>query len=402
MFSALGEHSVDKRKMQMKFGAMMPPWHAPGQNPTRALHHDLELIQHLDRLGYDEVWIGEHHSGGYEIIGSPEVFIATAAERTQHIKLGAGVASLPYHHPLILADRMVLLDHLTRGRAMLGMGPGSLVTDSRMMGMDYSQQRRRMEEGVAAITHLLRNDEPLTMETDWFRLEKARLQLSPYTKPCFELTVAAVRSPTGPRLAGQYGTGLLGVSATDDLGGFDYLSDTWSVVEEAAAGSGQKVDRSSWRLVAPMHLAPTVDQAIEEMKYGYANELRFASTGPFRAPGAKDIEEVLATTDHETLCRQANDSGYAVYGTPDMAKAQIERLWNKSGGFGTLCLLLTEVADPAATVRSLELFAREVMPEFQGSLHRPQAAWDDLYGDRAKVSAEFRGAQDKMIQKYRK
>src|SRR5271170_3036430 len=105
--------------MRMKFGAFLSPWHAPGQNPTRALHRDLELVEHMDRLGFDEVWIGEHHSGGFELIGSPEVFIAAAAERTRHIKLGTGVASVPYHHPLILADRMVLLDHLTRGRVML-------------------------------------------------------------------------------------------------------------------------------------------------------------------------------------------------------------------------------------------------------------------------------------------
>ena len=100
----------------LRFGIFLAPFHPVGQNPTLALERDLELIEHLDALGYDEAWIGEHHSAGYEIIASPEVFIAAAAERTKHIKLGTGVSSLPYHHPLMLADRMVLLDHLTRGR----------------------------------------------------------------------------------------------------------------------------------------------------------------------------------------------------------------------------------------------------------------------------------------------
>ena len=84
------------------------------------------------------MWFGEHHSGGYELIACPEVFIAAAAERTKHIRLGTGVVSLPYHHPLMVADRWVLLDHLTRGRVMFGTGPGALPSDAYMMGIDPS------------------------------------------------------------------------------------------------------------------------------------------------------------------------------------------------------------------------------------------------------------------------
>ena len=110
---------------RMRFGIFLAPFHPAGENPTLALERDLELIAHLDRLGYDEAWIGEHHSAGSEIIASPEIFIATAAERTRHIRLGTGVTSVAYHNPLWVAERMVLLDHLTRGRTMLGLGPGS-------------------------------------------------------------------------------------------------------------------------------------------------------------------------------------------------------------------------------------------------------------------------------------
>ncbi len=109
----------------MTFGTFMAPFHRVGENPTLALERDLELIEWLDDLGFDEAWIGEHHSGGWETIASPEVFIAAAAGRTRHIRLGTGVVSLPYHHPYMVANRMVLLDHLTRGRVMLGVGPRS-------------------------------------------------------------------------------------------------------------------------------------------------------------------------------------------------------------------------------------------------------------------------------------
>ena len=108
---------------RLRFGIFLAPFHPVGQNPTLALERDLQLIEHLDALGLDEAWFGEHHSAGYEIIASPEVFIAAVAQRTKHIRLGTGVSSLPYHQPFMLADRMVLLDHLTRGRVMLGVGP---------------------------------------------------------------------------------------------------------------------------------------------------------------------------------------------------------------------------------------------------------------------------------------
>ena len=97
----------------MTFGIFLAPFHRLGENPTLALNRDMELIEWLDYLGYDEVWVGEHHSAGWELIASPEIFIAAAAERTRHIMLGSGVTSLPYHHPLMVAQRFVLLDHMT-------------------------------------------------------------------------------------------------------------------------------------------------------------------------------------------------------------------------------------------------------------------------------------------------
>ncbi|HTE87052.1 MAG TPA: LLM class flavin-dependent oxidoreductase, partial [Dehalococcoidia bacterium] len=158
----------------MKFGIFLGPFHRHGQNPTLAIDRDLELIEWMDKLGFDEAWIGEHHSAGWEIIASPEVFIAAAARTTRTIKLGTGVSSLPYHHPLILIDRMVQVDHMTRGRAMFGVGPGALTSDAYQMGIEAEQQRPRMEESMAAIMALLRNDAPVTMKTDWFELRDAR------------------------------------------------------------------------------------------------------------------------------------------------------------------------------------------------------------------------------------
>src|SRR3954453_11814585 len=198
---------------RLKFGIFMGPFHPLGENPTLALERDLELIQWLDYLGFDEAWVGEHHSAGWELITSPEVFIGIAAERTRHIKLGTGVVSLPYHHPLMLADRMVLLDHLTRGRTMLGVGPGQLTSDAHMLGIPADKQRPRMEEALDVMMALLRG-ETVTYECEWFTVRDARLQLRPYSDPCFDIGVAASFSRTGARAAGRHGIGMLSVAAT--------------------------------------------------------------------------------------------------------------------------------------------------------------------------------------------
>src|SRR5271156_1414079 len=184
---------------KLRFGYFIAPFHRAGTNPTLAIQRDLEFVEHLDALGWDEAWIGEHHSAGTEIIASPEIFIGVAAERTRHIKLGTGVISVSYHNPLWVAERAVLLDHLTRGRFMLGLGPGSLPTDAAMIGLTQSQTRELLGEGVEIIMKLLTTDEPVTFKNDRWDLREAHLHIRPYSQPLFDIAVAAVASPSGPK-----------------------------------------------------------------------------------------------------------------------------------------------------------------------------------------------------------
>jgi len=201
----------------LRFGIFLAPFHRVGDNPNLALHRDLELVQWLDHLGYDEAWIGEHHSAGWETIASPEIFIGVAADRTKHIMLGSGVTSLPYHHPLMVAQRFVQLDHMTRGRTMLGVGPGALVSDAYMMGIEPEHQRRRMDQSLGAIVALLEGGAPVTLKTDWFELKEARLHLKPYTKGGFPIAVASVTTPAGWLAAGAPPVGRAGSDDEDRL-----------------------------------------------------------------------------------------------------------------------------------------------------------------------------------------
>jgi limonene 1,2-monooxygenase len=205
----------------LRHGAFLPPIHPIDENPTLCLERDLELIEVLDHLDFQEAWIGEHHSSGFETISSPELFIAVAAERTRHIRLGTGVISLPYHNPLMAANRLVQLDHMTRGRLMCGFGPGLLASDALMLGIDPNVQRDRLAEGLDVLLRLFRG-ETVTETSEWYALDNARLHLLPYTHPYPEVAVASAVTPSGGRLAGRYGLGMLCVAA-DRGSGFNAL-----------------------------------------------------------------------------------------------------------------------------------------------------------------------------------
>ncbi|MEQ8283711.1 MAG: LLM class flavin-dependent oxidoreductase [Parvibaculum sp.] len=339
---------------KMRFGAFIAPFHPIDENPTLAIERDIELVQWMDRLGYDEAWIGEHHSAGYELIASPELFIATLAERTKHIRLGTGVSSLPYHQPLILADRINQLDHITRGRVMFGVGPGALPSDAFMMGIEVAKQRDMMDEALDVLVPLLRG-ETVTAKTSWFELNEARLQMTPYSRPGVEIAVASQVSPTGATAAGKHGVGLLSIGATS-AGGFNALATNWAICEDTAKDSGKTIDRNAWRLVGPVHIAETREKARENVRFGLEKWLYY-----FREVAALP----LAPTDGSDPVDALIASGMAVIGTPDDAIAQIERLQNQSGGFGAFLQMAHNWADFDNTKKSYELMARYVFPKFQ-------------------------------------
>jgi limonene 1,2-monooxygenase len=305
---------------RMRFGIFLAPFHRTGENPTVALDRDLELIELLDKLNYDEAWIGEHHSAGWELIASPELMIAAAAQRTKTIRLGTGVSSLPYHHPFMLADRMVQLDHMTRGRAMFGVGPGALTSDAYMLGIDALTQRQRMDEALGVILRLMRG-ETVTHESDWFVLRDARLQLASYTFPHMPVAVASTFSPAGPQSAGKHGVGVLSV-AVSQPGGLISLARTWEMAQEAADKAGQVISREDWRLVMPIHLADTTEEAIADVDMGsqrfnkdYFEDTLGRPADPSVAPDMKSQVE----------------RGGAIVGTPDDAIAAIGKAFVDGG-----------------------------------------------------------------------
>jgi limonene 1,2-monooxygenase len=349
---------------RMKFGIFMGPFHELGENPTVAFQRDLELMQLLDDLDYDEAWIGEHHSAGWEIIPAPEIFCAAAAERTKHIKLATGVTSLPYHHPYMVAERAVFLDHLTRGRFILGVGPGALPSDARMLGIPMQTLRPRMEESLDVIIRLMTEEEPITVHSDWFTLEEAMLQLKPYTAPRVPIGVTAVGSPNGMLLAGRFGLPVLSFIVPRTGGPEMSLAEFWQIAEGSAGQHGQTMDRNEWRMVVQCHIAETREQAISEVqkKLGeFQLHYGFETLGLARKPG--DLPP-----DPETALERALAGDTVCVGDPSDMIAFLHRLDAKSGGYGGLMIQAQEFATREQVNRSYELIARYVMPHFQGSI----------------------------------
>src|SRR5688572_582259 len=378
-----------------RFGVFIAPFHPDDESPTEQIHRDFALIDHLDRLGYHEAWIGEHHSGGFEIISSPELFIAQAAARTQQIRLGTGVVSLSYHHPYMVAARMLQLDHQTRGRAMLGVGPGQLPTDAFMLGIEVAQQRRMMNESLEAILALLRG-ETVTRKTDWFELRDARLQLPSYSDPMLEVAVAGAISPTGARAAGTHGVGLLSLAASLP-GAFDELPKHWAVAEEKAAESGKLVDRRHWRLVVPMHLADTREQARADMEFGTLKLARYQERLGGGMPAyAHSTDQMLDEWTGKGLVV----FGKLTLGTPDDMIETIAQLEKQSGGFGTVLLLAHNCASPEATFKSYELFARYVMPAVTGANAARSESLDWAHANSQRLIGAMMGGIAKAVEDH--
>ncbi len=376
---------------RMKFGAFIAPHFPSDEHPSLAIEEDMDRVVWMEKMGFSEAWIGEHHSSGWEINGSPELFAAAVSQRTSRIKLGMGVVSLPYHNPFMVADRIRQLDHITKGRVVLGMGPGSLPADAYMIGVPVSESRDRMEEAIDPIVRLL-NGEVVSAKTDWFNLQEAMLQLDSYDDDGVEIAAASQVSPTGAIAAGKHGLSMLSIGATS-AGGFNALARNWEIAEETAAQHGNKMDRNGWRLVGPVHIAETREKARENVRHGLERWIEYMSTVaaiPLAPPAGADPIEFMIET------------GFGVIGTPDDFVAQMERLREQSGGFGTFLNLDNHWADWAETKRSYELIGRYAIPKINKLNDLRHRSETFLRENHAKFRGELDSAVRAKMEQYAK
>jgi limonene 1,2-monooxygenase len=367
---------------RLNFGAFLAPHHPIGEHPMLQFRRDLDFVEHLDKLGYEEFWCGEHHSSGWEMIASPEMFLAAAGERTKRIKLATGVVSLPYHHPFNVAQRMVQLDYMTGGRVIFGSGPGALASDAHSLGIDPMLLRDRQDEAIGIIRRLFAG-ERITTKSDWFELNDAALQLLPLQEE-MPFAVASQISPSGMTLAGKHGIGIISIGSLSEEG-LNALPTQWGFAESAAAKHGKTVDRKNWRVLLSWHIAETREKARAEARDGLLRHHNEYITGTLQRPGAKPFE----TGDKAVDAMAFAPGAAATIGTPDDLVQRIKEVLEISGGFGTVVGFVHDWANPENTMRSWDMVARYVVPEINGYLaglrkSRQFVATNREYFDRAK------------------
>jgi len=227
------------------------------------------------------------------------------------------------------------------------------------MNIDPQKQRPQMDEGLGIILRLLTEEEPITYQGSWFELKNAQLQLRPYQRPHMPVAVASTISPKGMTTAAKHGVGVLSIASYSGEG-LQALPNQWSFAEKAAAEAGRPApSRASWRVVLPIHLAESREEAFRDVDPGLLHWNNEYFHGTLKHPAFKEA------SDAQELAQQMTQFGAPVIGTPDDLVARIHQLQEVSGGFGTVLLLAHEWCDRQKTMKSYELLARYVMPRFQ-------------------------------------
>ena len=360
----------------MKFGFFMMPAHSHFENPTLAFERDLQLIEYAESLGFDEFWVGEHHSGGWETIPAPDIFLAAAATRTKRIRLGTAVINLSYHHPFDVAERMAFLDHLAYGRVMLGCGPGVLAPDIQLFGLDPAELRPMMNESLDIILKLYREDGLVSYDGKYWQVKDMEVQVKPYQEP--HLPIYAVSSGSGNsiRVAAERGLGVISGAYTQP-GAMD-ISQQWGAYEELSAAAGHTPSRDNWRLSTSIYLADTMEQAMRDVAEGVMDE---ANQYFFQTGGKVTYEAYPGQPAEEITLDQIIDQRRWIIGDPDYCVRRIKELEEQTGGFGGLLMVSVEWTSTEKWRHSLELFARYVMPQFNRSLRGIQGSYNRMVED---------------------
>jgi limonene 1,2-monooxygenase len=354
----------------MRFSIFMMPLHYPTENPSLAFDRDIALIHFADELGFDECFIGEHHSGGWETMPAPEMALAKASAHAHRVRLGTSVISVPFHHPFHVAERMAFLDHLTRGRAILGVGPCALVTDKNLFALPTEKLYPMMAESVEIIVRLLESAEPIDYDGQFWQLRKMRLQLRSYQQPRMPLAIASSGNAVSLELAGKFGMLFLS-PAGKNVRNNQTKAEQWQKVEAIAAKHGTKTSRDNWRIATCVYLAESREEAWRDVEASIGRDLQYFAAiglkGPYEAYPGQPLSEITP--------RSGADRRDWIVGTPEDAIAQIERMQKETGGFGGLMLTTHEWVGTEKMRHSYELFARYVMPYFRGHTAGYQDEW---------------------------
>ena len=353
----------------MQLGYFIMPLHPPEKDITRSFEEDLELIVRAEALGYSEAWIGQHHTVAWEPIPANDVFIANAMARTSTIKFGTGVTIAPFHHPVNVAVRLALLDHLSRGRLMCGFGQTGIPTDISLFDLPRDPRTLGLMtvEGINMVLKLWTTDAPFDFKGDFWRIhiDETRPEIAmgqilrPYQQPHPPVAMAIVKGASmAARMAGQ--RGFLPIST--NLVPASTLSQHWETYCAGAREAGRETpNRKDWRVARNIFVGKTTEEALDfALNSAFARSFDYLIKliGPGRVDSMKEDPDM----PDEELTAAYVVRRLAIVGSVEECIRRLQDVQEQTGGFGTLLAIAHDWDDKARWLRSMELLKNEVLP----------------------------------------
>lgn len=364
----------------LKVGSLLMPSHPPERAISDGIGQDLEELVRLDRLGFEEAWIGEHFTAAWEPCPAPDLLIAQALTRTERLRLGPLGHLLPYHHPVELAHRVAYLDHMAQGRYQVGVGISALPTDQTLFGLDAgSGVNRRMTFEALDMMARIWTDGPQDFEGAFWSMGASESplpglggHLKPFQDPHPPVAIAGLTpGSANHKLAGE--KGYIPVSLSVDPGA-SITAQHWDAVEEGALRSGRTPDRADWRIIRDIYVAPADAEARDLAINGMMGRCWREFLLPiYLGLGLGPILKSDPSMPDDAVDLEYLADNLWLVGSPETVTRRVLDLQSKTGGFGYLIGISYDTRDEAeAWERSLRLLVEEVVPACTETLSASQ------------------------------
>ena len=361
----------------MKLGMFMMPLHPPGRTICDTLQEDREAIVLADRLGFSEAYVGEHVTDAAETVTSSMVFLASLISDTQNIKLGTGTLNLPNSHPAAVAAQAAMLDHLLKGRFIMGISPGGLMSDAEVFGNFGANRNEMFVECIDTVLKIWRSEPPYDIEGKYWRVSVAKTMIpeigqgfimKPYQKP-HPLIVGTAVAPFSQGVTEMAKRGWQPISANFLMP--EWVKSHWPKYVEGRLAVGAVPKPSDWRIAKSIFVAD--DEAT-------ARRYAFGSDGPYHfyfkqlvrklvgAGGRGNLFKTDPDMPNEAITPEYVTRKLVLAGTVDSVVAQLLAFRQQVGDFGTLLYAGHDWAEPALARRSMQLMAEEVMPRVNAAI----------------------------------
>lgn len=363
----------------IQYGMFIMPFHMSGKPLAQCHDEDLELVVRAEELGFSEFWIGEHHTMKYETIVMPEIFIGRALGETKHIRLGPAPVCLNQHHPAHVAARLAFLDHLSKGRLNLAFGIGSVTADHELYGLDPKDAGSMMDEAIEIILKLWSTDPPYEFHGKFWNISlKKYVDVEtgigyiprPFQQPHPPVAVPAM---TGPSYSAQIAARRGFAPFASPLMAANIAGQMYQTYENAARAAGRQPDRRDYRMARSIFLADTTREAQAKARKNSVGQCHEYISGLL----GKGLGRRILKRDPnmpESECNLDYMMGEQIIaGDVDEVLRRLLQVREETGDFGWLILMSYDWDDKPSWIRSMELFARELMPALNRAVHGASA-----------------------------